>query len=918
MTDVTVNLALDGAPVSLTGSPVKSLLMALRDSGTTSVPKPGCEAGQCGACTVLLDGAPVRSCLVPVARAQGAKVTTASGLAKNDNAKSLLDRLVDRGAFQCGYCAPGIVARLHAHIDSGGGTDADSVREALKSNLCRCTGYQNLVDAVADWSNGAPPSTPEDRAGFGARIPQLDASRKAVGEHTYTTDMVMAGMLHGRILRSTVPHAAIRGINIDAAVKLPGVVAVITAADVPETTYTGAFRNPNDVQTLRADERVLNDRARFEGDRIAAVAAETPEAAQRALDAIHVEYDPLPASFDPVAALEDTATEIHAGTRNHAAEPVEFDIGDVETVGPQTAHVVAGSFRTAAVQHCNLEPKAALASWSPDGRLSLITNTQVPFHARKVLHQALGIDESLIRVHAPDMGGGQGERSDLGDEIVAVVLSQKTKRPVRWANSREEQFTSSRTRHAAAMEATIAADKDGNFVAREIQATVGTGAYAGMGYRVMKSLGIRSAAIYRTPNFRYRGRLAYTNLPNAGGMRGFGSPQGAFAMETLVDELAEKIGADPLDLRLRNLIREGDPYLDLGPEWKVGSARAADGIRQLAERFDWASKRAAWPSSREPRVWRGIGAAVGTHISTVMPYYRDHGNAYVDLHENGRYVIRTGAPDTGTGSSTVFAQLTAEELKTDARDIRVVTGDTDLAPYDQGAHSSRTTYVAGEAVRRAAVGLRDVIMSRAAEMLGVPLSLVRFTEEGISFEGDNLNRNLTVAEVDHWVRFESDRPEMLSGQGSFLPPSVAPPFAVCMAEVRVDPLTGRVHVDRVGEAIDCGKPVNPMFVEGQLHGAVAMGTGAALCEEYVVDEDGQLLTRDFASYQVLHATDLPAIETVIVSSHEPTGPHGAKGLGEASLVPVAAAISNAVAHAIGKFPREIPLTPERVLALIDT
>ena len=917
MTDVTIALSVDDAPVSLTGSPAKSLLMALRDSGATSVPKPGCEAGQCGACTVLLDGAPVRSCLVPVARAQGRQVTTASGLAKNDKAKALIDRLVDHGAFQCGYCAPGIVVRLHAHFDSGGAADAESLRDALKSNLCRCTGYQNMVDAVTDWPNGASPSALEDRPGFGARIPQLGGSGKAIGEQTYTTDMVLAGMLHGRILRSTVPHAAIRRIDIDAALMLPGVIAVITAADVPQTNYTGAFRNPNDVQTLRADERVLNDRARFEGDRIAAVAAETPEAAQRALDAIHVEYDSLPAASDPVAALQDAATEIHAGTRNHAAEPFAFDIGDVEMVEPQSAHVVGGTFRTAAVQHCNLEPKAALASWSPDGRLNLITNTQVPFHARKVLSRALGLDESLIRVHAPDMGGGQGERSDLGDEIVAVVLSQKTKRPVRWANSREEQFTSSRTRHAVVMDATIGADEDGNFVSREIQATVGTGAYAGMGYRVMKSLGIRSAAIYRTPNFRYRGRLAYTNLPNAGGMRGFGSPQGAFATETLVDELAEKIGADPLDLRLLNLIREGDPYLDLGPEWKVGSVHAADGIRQLAERFDWTKKRAAWPAAREPRVWRGIGAAVGTHISTVMPYYRDHGNAYVDLHENGRYVVRTGVPDTGTGSSTVFAQLAAEELKADARDIRVVTGDTDVAPYDQGAHSSRTTYVAGEAVRRAAVALRELLLSRAAEMLGVPLSILRLTAEGISFEGDNLDRNPTVAEVDHWIRFESDRPEMLSGQGSFLPPSVAPPFAVCMAEVRVDPLTGRVHVDRVGEAIDCGQPVNPMFVEGQLHGAVAMGMGAALCEEYVVDEDGRLLTRDFASYQILHAADLPAIETIIVSSHEPTGPNGAKGLGEASVVPVAAAISNAVAHAIGKFPREIPLTPERVLALID-
>jgi putative selenate reductase molybdopterin-binding subunit len=918
VTDVTVTLSVDGAPVSLRSSPAKSLLMALRDCGATSVPKPGCEVGQCGACTVLLDGGPVRSCLVPVARVEGCRVTTAKGLANNETAKFLLDRLVDRGAFQCGYCAPGIIVRFHAHIAAGGRMDAESLRDALMSNLCRCTGYQNLIDAVSNWSREASSVALESPAGFGARIPQLAGTRKATGEEIYTTDMVLAGMLHGRILRSTSPHASITRIDIDEALALPGVVAVFTAADVPQTNYNGAFRNPNDAQTLRADERVLNDRARFEGDRIAAVAAETPEAAQRALDAIHVKYDPFKAAFDPVSALQEGAAEIHAGTRNHAAEPFAFDIGDVETAGSQSAHVVRGTFRTAAVQHCNLEPKAALASWSSDGRLTLITNTQVPFHARKVLSRAFGVDESLIRVYAPDMGGGQGERSDLGDEIVAVWLSQKTKRPVRWANSREEQFTSSRTRHAVVMDATIAADDDGNFVAREIQATLGTGAYAGMGYRVMKSLGIRSAAIYRTPNFRYRGRLAYTNLPVAGGMRGFGSPQGAFAMETLVDELAEKIGVDSLDLRLRNLIQEGDPYLDLGPEWKVGSVRAAEGIRQLAERFDWTTKRAAWPESREPRVWRGIGAAVGTHISTVMPYYRDHGNAYVDHHENGHYVVRIGVPDTGTGSSTVFAQLAAEELKTDARGIRVVTGDTDLAPYDQGAHSSRTTYVAGEAVRRAAVALREKILARGAEMLGVPFSALRFTAEGISFEGDNLQRNLTVAEIDHWVRFESDRPEMLSGQGSFLPPSVAPPFAVCISEVRVDPLTGRVHVDRIGEAIDCGQPVNPMFVEGQLHGAVAMGMGAALCEEYVVSEDGRLLTRDFASYQMLRAADLPNIETLILSSYEPTGPNGAKGLGEASVVPVAAAISNAVAHAVGKFPREIPLTPERVLALIES
>jgi xanthine dehydrogenase molybdenum-binding subunit len=805
--------------------------------------------------------------------------------------------------------------RLTGLLRNEPNADGRRIREVLASNLCRCTGYEHILQAAV--AAGGP----EDRMlsngdAFGSPTPQLQAHAKVTGAQQYASDVVLPGMLHGKILRSPHPHAKIRRINVAAAREIPGVVDVITFDDVPDRRYNSAFRNPNDAAALRADERVLNEKARYEGDRIAAVAAETLQAAIDAIHAIEVEWEPLPVCTDPLTALDQGAPEIHEGTGNEAADSKSLEIGDVEAGFAAADVTIEGTFRTGSVQHANLEAKTVLATSEPDGRVTIYATTQVPFHVRTVIKHALGIPESDVRVVAPDMGGGNGERSDPADEYVAVVLARRTGCPVRIHNTREEQFTSTRVRHPAVIESRIGARSDGALVARETSATIGAGGYATMSYRVMFSLGVRSAALYRVPNIRYRGRVAYTNTQVGGGMRGFGSPQASFAIETQLDQLAERLDIDPIELRIRNLAVPGDPYLDLPSEWQIRSGAAIEGLRLAAARCDWARKRVELRRPHADGLLRGIGVGVGSHISTVMPFYRDHGDVSAMLDENGIIILFTGVPDTGTGSSTIFAQIGATAVGVPVEQVRVRSGDTDISAYDQGAHSSRTTYVAGEAVRRAGLSLRRELLDEAANLLEAASEDLVLANGFISVRGTP-SRAITLAELGHWVRYESDQPRRIFASGSALPRSVAPPQAVCIAEVAVDPRTGKVRAERMFEAIDCGRPVNPMFVHGQLHGSIHMGLGSALCEEMVYDGTGRLLTRSFGQYQLFRAPDMPRIETVILDSEEPTGPYGAKGLGEAAVVPIASAVANAVGHAIDIHPTELPLTPERVLALID-
>ncbi|MGI9557310.1 MAG: molybdopterin-dependent oxidoreductase [Solirubrobacterales bacterium] len=911
-----VDFELNGRPVVTEAGQATSLLRALRDRFGLTGAKPICEQGACGGCTVLVDGVPARSCLLPVARAAGTSVTTVEGLGDDGSLTALQREFAERGALQCGYCTSGMLTRLTALLADEPELDEPRIREALGSNLCRCTCYEKIVEATLAAAGSLDGSKEDEPLAVGARVPQQRAWTLVNGEQRFASDIELQGMLHGRILRSPHPHAAIRSIDTSAARAIEGVVDVITAEDVPEERYNSAFRNPNDALTLRPDERVLNEKSRYDGDRVAAVAAESAEAAAAAIAAIDVDYEPLSAYTDPLAALEAGTDEIHAGTGNEAAESKSIEYGDPEAGWAEAEVELEGTFRSQSVQHANLEPKTVIAEPTADGRMTMYATTQVPFHVRTNYPKALGESESDLRVIAVGMGGGQGERSDPADEFVAALLARRTSRPVKITNSREEQFSSTRVRHAAIVESRLGARRDGTLVARGTRSVIGTGGYATMGYRVSLSLGIRSAALYRVPNVSYEGRVAYTNTPVGGGMRGFGSPQAAFPIESQLDELAEQLEVDPIDLRIQNLVRVGDPYLDLGAGWEVRSAAAVEGLELLRERSGWDAKRAELGGAGANGALRGIGVAVGSHISTVMPYYRDHGHAQIELGEDGAFIVRIGVPETGTGSTTIYAQMAAEELGVEPGRVRVETADTDSTPYDQGAHSSRTTYVAGGAVQGAAAEIKDEIRREASEMLEARVEDVEYEAGAVRVAGAP-ETAVPVADVAHWLRYESDHPRRLGAEGSNVPTNVAPPYAMCVAEVEIAPDTGKLSVESVMLAIDFGVAVNPMFVEGQLDGAIHMGVGAAISEDMRFDEDGRLLTRSFNEYQLLRAAEMPRIETIILDSDEPTGPFGAKGLGEASVVPIAPAIANAAAHATGARPRELPLTPERVLGLLE-
>ena len=912
-----IEFELNGQARSLEVDHVVSLLNVLRNRFGLSGAKPVCEQGACGACTVIVDGEPVRSCLLPAARLEGKSIETVEGLAQGGELTALQSAFVRHGALQCGYCTSGMLMRLVALLREQPDPDEAAVRDALASNICRCTGYEKIVEAVLAAAAGEQAEPADGNSGMGARVPQQRAWTVVTGQERFATDMTLPGMLHAKILRSSHAHAEIRAIDTSAALELPGVVDVITAEDVPERLYNSAFRNPNDALTLRPDERILNDKARYDGDRIAAVVAESVETAIAALNLIRVDYAPLPFYIDPEDAIAPGATEIHAGTANAAAETKTIEFGDPGQAWEEADVRIEGTFRMPGVQHANLEAKTVIAVPTPDGRLTIYATTQVPFHVRTIVPMALGIPESDVRVIALGMGGGQGERSDPGDEYVAALLARRLNRPVKIANTREEQFTSTRVRHAAVVESGLAAKRDGTLTARRTKSVIATGGYATMGYRVSLSLGIRSAALYRVPNLSYEGRVAYTNTPVAGGMRGFGSPQAAFAIESQLDELADELEIDPIDLRARNLIGVGDEYLDLGEGWDVKSSAALEGLELVRERCDWDRKRVELGGLGEDGRFHGIGVAVGSHISTVMPYYRDHGHVQIQLGEDGEFVLQVGVPETGTGSTTIYAQLAAEELGIESSRVRVQTGDTDLAPYDQGAHSSRTTYVAGGAVQNAAAVIKDEILNAAGEMLEARPGDLEFDAGTVLVKGAP-GTAVPVAKVAHWLRYESDRPRQLSAEGSNVPTNVAPPYAISVAEVSIEKDTGKLKVEDLTLAMDCGAPVNPMFVEGQLDGAIHMGVGSAISEELSFDDEGRLRTRSFADYQLLRAAEMPRIETIILDSHEPTGPFGAKGLGEASIVPIAPAVANAVAHAVEARARELPLTPERVLELIES
>jgi len=909
-----LSFRVNGDPVQVAVRPEANLLQVLRgDLGLTGT-KEGCGSGDCGTCTVLLDGDPVNACLLLALEVEGRNVETIEGLVDHTIQKAFLAH----GAIQCGFCTPGAVMSAKALIEGNPRPTREEAARAMAGNLCRCTGYQKILDAVVNWDD--PPSVPEksDHVVVGRRVPRIDGRDLVSGRAVFTDDIHLPGMLFGKILTSPHAHALVLKVDTARAEALDGVKAVITGADVPETFYG--------VSPARYDEQVLaKDRVRYVGDEVAAVAAVDEETCKRALELIEVEYEVLPAVFDPFEAMTDGAPQLHDHPRfkNNINTRVDWHFGDVDQGFAEADVVREETFVGNRVYQQPMEPHCAIARWETENRLTMWTATQVVHYVQHQLARLLDLPEGDVRVIMTHCGGGFGGKAEVNPlEICSALLSRKTGKPVKMRYTREEMIQHGRGRHKQFIRMKIGAKKDGTITAVQEEAVLEGGAYSSFGIVAVYYAGAMVPTLYKLPNFKYDGYRVYTNLPACGAMRGHGCPHPRFAFEGVLDMLAEDLGLDPIDLRLKNAM---EPDTLTVNELEVGSCELKACLEVVRERSGWREKKGKLTPGK------GIGIGCGGFVSGAgYPIYRSkfpHSNAIIRVTEDGQAAtLFIGEADIGQGSNTVLTQVAAEAMGVEYSAMRIVAADTETTPRGLGTYSSRVTLMGGNACRMAGEEVKTQVLEAAAELLGFPAQELD-ARGGQVFVKDDTKRAVPWAEAA--TKFFSERgplvgkgwyspPESLGGshKGSTVGTSPAYSFSVCVAEVDVDMDTGKVSVTKLTDAHDLGTAINPMAVEGQCEGAGVMMLSEALLEDVVFDEEGRIRNPSFHDYLIATSCDAPEIDTTVVPSYEPRGPYGGKECGEGSTLPIIGAIANAVSDAIGVRVTELPITPERVRALI--
>jgi 4-hydroxybenzoyl-CoA reductase alpha subunit len=742
----------------------------------------------------------------------------------------------------------------------------------------------------------------------GERIPILDGKEKVTGEAKYAADLKFPHMLYGKILRSPHPHAKILNIDISKAKKVPGVKAVITTKDTPQKKW-GAFIE---------DQTIFGvDKVRYIGEEVAAVAAVDEYTAEEALQLIKVDYEILPAVFDPEEAVLPGAPLIHEEAKNNIALRLDINRGDIQAGFNESDDIIEERFATSLVHQCYTEPTASVASMDINGRLTVWAPVQYIFLARRRWAKALDMDVSRLRVIQSKVGGGfGGKTADENSTPICCVLTKVTGKPVKIVLTREEEFVAGRPRVPAVIYLKMGVKKDGTFTAKEARIFGDNGAYSGKGPSTISTIAIRPDSLYRFKNIRTEALLVYTNKVPTGAYRGFGNPQMAFALESFIDIIADRLHLDPLEIRLKNAVQTGDTTAH---GWKIRSCGYSECIRKAASVAGWKEYKEAKPSLKGI----GVGIAGVIHVSGNKHFGFDGSNIFIKISEDGRAKIISGEGDLGQGANTVLTQIAAEELGIPLKDIEISQADTEFTPFCFGAFGSRVTTIAGNAVRLAAADAKRQLIEIASQVLEEsPTDLI--CEGGRIFVRGAPERYLTIAEVIQAGLFKLGNINVL-GQGSFDPDSEVPDpktkygnissayeFGAHVAVVRVCEETGNVEILDFVAAHDVGRAINPMLVEGQIEGGVAQGIGYALLEDMQL-KNGKVLNPNFTDFKVPLAPDLPPIRTIMVETHDPQGPFGGKGLGEATIVPTAPAIANAIFDAVGVRIRDLPITSEKIL-----
>ena len=917
-----VSFKVNGKRVRFTGAAVARLSDVLRDELGLTGTKIGCNAGDCGACTVLLDGRQICACLTPVGQVEGCDVLTVEGLAHQGELTPLQVSLHRHGAAQCGICTPGVLMAATDLLARVRRPNADQVKDALGGVLCRCTGYQKIVEAVVD-AAGSPaiPRAPAAERAVGARVAKIDGIAKLTGGERFGADAIPKHALWLRVVRSPHHRARFRVGDLGGIVRrTQGLVRILSAQDVPSNGF-GIYPSVKDQPVLADGE------ARFRGEAVLALVG-TREAVEGLIDStLPIEYEPLPPVIGLDAAMACGAPLVQAAKPGNLLQDGGVRKGDAAAQFAHCAAVAEASFETAFVEHAYIEPEAGWAERKDAGgiaRIEIHVTTQTPYMDRDEVAIVMKLRPEQVRIVPTACGGGFGGKLDLSVHPLIALAAWLTRRPVACVYTRPESMASTTKRHPSRIHAKFGCDAGGRLIACEVDADFDTGAYASWGPTVATRVPIHASGPYSVPHVRTRGRGFFTHCHPSGAFRGFGVPQGAIAHEAMMDELADRLGIDRLEMRRRNALKVGDrtatgqllehsagllECLDaLQPRWARMTHECA-GFNQRAIRAGAALRQGAGVGC----MWYGIGNTSLSNPSTIR----------VGLSRSGKITLYNGAVDIGQGSNTILAQIAADALGLSIGDFIVVMGDTDRTADAGKTSASRQTFVSGKAAEFAALDLRSKIFAAA----GAPGDEWRNRRYRLALE-----RGAVVFRKDRIThRFElggipgdSDR-DALTGTGTFDPPTTPSDadgqgvpyatyaFAAQIAQVEVDLRLGTTRVLRLIAAHDVGRAINPIQVEGQIHGGTVQGLGFALMEEYLPGR-----TENLHDYLIPTIGDIPHMECILVEDREPLGPSGAKGVGEPGLIPTAPAILGAIDAATGVRMRQVPVLPHRLLAALNS
>ncbi len=886
-----IAFTLNGQPVTTDAPPTERLSEVLRERLGLKGTKVGCDAGDCGACTVLIDGASFCACLMPAAQVSGREVHTVE--AKTPALARLRAAFLRHGAAQCGICTPGMLMAAADLLSRTPNPTRTDVETGLGGVLCRCTGYAKIITAVCDAGQGAPTTL---SGAIGQRIERLDGAAKVAGD-SFGADEWPEGALVLKAVRSPHPHAAFTFGDLATFTERPGVAAVFTAADIPG-------RNAFSVIPPFADQpAIAASPARFRGECVALVAFEAGTDPDPDLTDFPITFTPLPALITPAEA--EAGTPLHPNRAGNLLVKGRVRKGDAATALATSAHVVEGQMSTAFVEHAYIEPEAG-AAWMDGDTLTIRACTQAPGMDREDTAAILGLPPSRVRIIPSAVGGGFGSKLDISLQPLLGLVALKTGRPCRMTYTRAESMASTTKRHPAEMTGRIGCDATGRITAVEFEGRFNTGAYSSWGPTVANRVPVHVSGPYRTPHITAEARAIHTHGPVSGAFRGFGVPQGALWQETLYDRLADRVGIDRLEFRILNALRDGDASA-------TGQILHATGIAPCLEALRPHWHRALAEARAHPN--RGVGVASCWYGcgNTALP---NPSTIRIGLSQAGDVVLHQGATDIGQGSNTVIPQIAAQALGLPLAAFRLIGPDTALTPDAGKTSASRQTFVTGRAAKAAAEALRHAILRLANAGQGATLALAGATL--------TVRDGTTLRQIDLATLPRDPNGYALSAEETYDPPTSpldadgqGKPYALYgygaqMVELDVDPALGTTRLLKITAAHDVGRAINPTLAEGQIEGGIAQGIGLALMEDYIAGR-----TENLHDYLIPTFGDVPEVESLLIEVPDPEGPFGAKGLGEHVLIPTAPAILNAIRHATGAQITRVPALPHRVRTAME-